>query len=96
MGNLASPLQFASMASALVWPLMAGVGVVVWSKARAIAHAKRVKAMEGQLQGLYRTVETKPVPSQLSMVVEALEEGEELTPAAAAKGKPGAKTTAGS
>ncbi len=94
MGNLASPLQFASVASALLWPLAAGVAVVVWSKARAAGHSKRVAAMENQLQGLYRTVETRPVPSHLAMVVEALEEGEEL--ASGSKDKVGAKTSAGS
>lgn len=94
MGNLASPLQFASVASALLWPLAAGVAVVAWSKARAAGHAKRVAAMDDQLQGLYRTMEAKPVPSRLAMVVEALEEGEEL--ASGAKDKVGAKTAAGS
>ena len=92
MGNLASPLQFATVASALIWPLAAGVAVVVWSKARAAGHARRVAAMESQLQGLYRTMEAKPVPSQLAMVVEALEEGEEL--AVASKDKVGARTAA--
>jgi hypothetical protein len=82
MDNLASPLQVATVASALVWPLVAGVGLVFWSKARAAAHARRVAAMEDQLQGMYRTLETKPVPERLALVVEALEEGEALAPAA--------------
>jgi hypothetical protein len=96
MGNLASPLQIATVASALIWPLAAGAGVVLWSKARAAAHARRVAAMEGQLQGLYRTLETKPVPARLAMVVEALEEGEELAPAPLVSAKLGAPTPAGS
>ncbi|MDB5447016.1 MAG: hypothetical protein JWQ97_2333 [Phenylobacterium sp.] len=58
MGNLASPLQVASV---LVWPLLAGLGVVFWSRARAAAHARRVAAMDGQLKGLYRTVQAKPL-----------------------------------
>jgi uncharacterized protein HemX len=94
MGNLASPLQFATVASAFLWPLAAGVAVVVWSKARAAAQARRVAAMEGQLQALYRAVEAKPVPARLTMVVEALQEGEELAAGPAAKGSTDAKTTA--
>ena len=86
MGNLASPLQIATVASALAWPLIAGVGVVFWSKARAAAHARRVLAMEGRLQGMYRTLESKPVPPHLALVVEALEEGEAMAPAAGARG----------
>jgi hypothetical protein len=38
--------------------------------------------MEGRLQGMYRTLEAKPVPAHLALVVEALEEGEALAPAA--------------
>jgi hypothetical protein len=87
MGNLASPLQVATVANALVWPLLAGVGVVFWSKARAAAHARRVAAMEHQLQDMYQTIEANPVPSRLSLVVEALEEGQELAPAAPKPGK---------
>lgn len=82
MGNLASPLQVASV---LVWPLLAGLGVVFWSRARAAAHARRVAAMDGQLKGLYRTLQAKPLPARLAMVVEALEEGEELAPVAPGK-----------
>ena len=81
MVGLASPLQIATLASALAWPLLAGVGVVFWSRARAAAHARRVAAMEGHLKGMFRTLETKPVPERLALVVEALEEGEELAPA---------------
>jgi hypothetical protein len=96
MGNLASPLQAATVASALAWPLLAGVGVVFWSKARAAAHARRVAAMEGELQGMYRSLEAKPVPQRLAMVVEALEEGQELTPAATAASVKLTPTSAGS
>ena len=82
MGNLASPLQLAASAGALAWPLLAGLGVVFWSRARAAAHARRLAAMEGQLKGMYQSLETKPLPARLALVVEALEEGEELAPAA--------------
>jgi hypothetical protein len=91
MGNLPSSL-LASAASALLWPLAAGAAVVVWAKARAAARARRVASMESQLRGLYRTVEAEPIPQRLSMVVEALEEGEELTTAGSATGKVGAAT----
>jgi len=39
--------------------------------------------MEFQLQGMYRTLQARPVPAKLGMVVEALEEGEALAPARA-------------
>jgi uncharacterized protein HemX len=78
MGDLTSPLQVATVANALGWPLAAGAAVVVWSKMRAAAHARRVAALERQLQDAYRTVEAAPVSAQLSMVVEALDEGVEL------------------
>lgn len=78
MGAFASPPDAATFATALIWPLAAGVAVVLWSKMRAAAHARRVAAMETQLQSLYRTVESKAVPAQLQMVVDALQEGEEL------------------
>ena len=94
MGELASPLQVATVASALIWPLAAGVGVVFWSKARAAAHARRAAAMEAQLRDMYRTLEGKPVPGHLSMVVEALAEGEELAPPA--RRRKGQPTPAGS
>jgi hypothetical protein len=78
MVDLASHLQVATLANALVWPLAAGVAVVLWARARAAAHARRVAAMEAQLGDLYQTLETQPVPSNLAMVVEALDEGEAL------------------
>lgn len=94
MGDLASPLQVATVANALVWPLAAGAAVVVWSKVRAAAHARRVAAMEGQLRDAYQTVKSEPVPAQLSMVVDALEEGQELAADPGAKAK--TSTPAGS
>jgi hypothetical protein len=95
MGNFAASLQIASVASALGWPLALGVAVVVWSRARAAAHARRIAAMEGELKDMYRAVETKPVPPRLAMVVDALAEGEELA-AARTKGKGRTATPAGS
>lgn len=87
MSDLASPLQVATVVNALLWPLAAGAAVVVWSKIRSAAHARRVAALENQLRGAYRTVESEPLPAQLSMVVDALEEGRELTADPAAKPK---------
>jgi len=93
MSNSATSLQFASVASALVWPLAAGVAVVLWSKHRAVKRARDIAALEGQLQGFYRSLESHPVSPQLAMVVDALAEGDEL--AGSAKGRSG-KTPAGS
>ena len=95
MGELHNPLHLATLGRALLWPLVAGVAVVIWSRSRAAARAKNAAAMEGKLKELYRTVESKPVPPRLRLVVDALEEGDELaaTPANAAARK---GTTAGS
>jgi hypothetical protein len=43
--------------------------------------------METELQGMYRTMESKPAPSRLVMVVDALQEGEELAPAGKRAGR---------
>lgn len=77
MGGLAS-LDIAAIGAALLWPLAAGVLLVLWSKARAAAQAHRAAKLDERLQGLYSTLESRPVPPSLAMVVEALEEGEEL------------------
>lgn len=89
MSAIASPLQVATIASALLWPLAAGAGVVIWSRARAAARTRRAAALESQLRSLYRSVEIKPVPPRLAMVLDALEEGEELACGPIAKGKAG-------
>jgi hypothetical protein len=80
VSSLSSSLQIATVASAVAWPLAAGLAVVMWSKARAAAHARKVAAMEAKLRGMFHDIEAKPIPAQLAMVVEALEEGEALTP----------------
>ncbi|RAK56811.1 hypothetical protein [Phenylobacterium deserti] len=77
-------LQIATVAGAVVWPLGAGLALVLWSKARAAAHARKVAAMEADLRGMFHDIESSPVPNRLTMVVDALEEGEALTPARAA------------
>jgi hypothetical protein len=91
MGALASSLQIATVGSALLWPLAAGVAVVLWSKARAAERAKQLNAVDRNLKNLYRDLEARPVPPEIAMVVDALHEGEELAPASA-KDKAGAAT----
>lgn len=92
MGELSNPLHLATLGSALLWPLAAGVAVVVWSKARAAARTKQAAAVEDKLKDFYRQVEAKPVPGRLKLVVDALEEGDELASggpkAGARKGTP--------
>ena len=58
--------------------------------ARAAARARRVAVLEGGLKGMYRSLEAKPVPPRLAVVVDALQEGEELAAGEAAKGRAGA------
>jgi hypothetical protein len=81
-------VQIATVAGVLVWPLAAGLGLVMWTKARAAAHARKVAAMELKLRGMFREVEERPVPPHLAMVVDALEEGDALIAPAAAKDAP--------
>jgi hypothetical protein len=90
MGAFPWSLQIATVGGALLWPLAAGVAVVLWSKARAARRTNSLDAVDEQLKGLYRGLEGRPVPPEITMVVEALQEGEELTPEAEAKDKAGA------
>lgn len=80
MNASTSFVQVATVANALIWPLAAGVAVVVWSRIRAAAHARRAAAAEQRLRDRYRSLEAQPVPPRLMQTVDALEEGEELTP----------------
>jgi hypothetical protein len=79
MSSFASPLQIALVAAAVTWPFAAGLGVVLWSRARAVAHANRQAVLSGQLRSLYRSVESWPLPPQLRLTVEAIEEQEAMT-----------------
>lgn len=81
MSSLVSPLQITLVAAAVTWPFAAGLGLVLWSKARAGAHANREAALSGRLRGLYRSVEAKPLPPTLRLTLEAIEEQEAMTPA---------------
>jgi hypothetical protein len=96
MGNLAPPLELTSIIGAVFWPLAAGVAVVAWSRKRTADRAKRLAGMDGEVRSLYRTVEARPVPQHLTMVVEALEEGEALAAGAPDEGKIDARSAADS
>jgi hypothetical protein len=91
MLGAASPLQIALVLAAVSWPFAAGLGVVLWSKARAARRARREAAVEGELKGLFRVVEGKAVPERLALVVDALEEAEAMRTAVRGREKP-AKT----
>ena len=94
MGSLGSPLQIAAVVAAVAWPFAAGLGVVLWSKARAAAKARRASALDGDLQAMFRQVEARGVPARLALVVDALEEHDALS-AAADRAKTAAPTKAG-
>jgi hypothetical protein len=80
MSNL-SPIQLALTVAAVVWPLAAGLGLVLWSKSRAARRAQKLAALETELRGLYRAVEGRGAPPHLAMIVDALEEGEAMASA---------------
>jgi hypothetical protein len=92
MTSFAAPLQFAAATSAIVWPLAAGVTLVLWTKARAAERRRRLALIEGGLQGMFRTVQGQPVPERLELVVDALEEHEAMTKFAAASAPSRRKT----
>lgn len=94
MGSLGSPLQIAAVVGAMALPFAAGLGVVLWSKVRAAAKARRATALDGDLQTMFRQVEARGVPARLALVVDALEEHDALT-AAAERAKTAAATKAG-
>jgi hypothetical protein len=74
MSSFAVPVQIAAASAAIVWPLAAGATLVLWTKARAAERRRRLASIEGELQGIFRTVESQPVPDRLELVVDALEE----------------------
>jgi len=87
MSSFAAPLQIVAASAAILWPLAAGLTLVLWTKARAAERRRKLALIEGGLQGMFRTVETQGVPDRLELVVDALEEHAELTAAAAAARK---------
>jgi hypothetical protein len=72
-----------AVAAAILWPLAAGLLLVAWSRARAAERARRERVLTAELRSLYRTVEGRPVPERLAVVVEALEEAEAMAAEAA-------------
>lgn len=78
MSSFASPIQMTAVAVALGWPLAAGLGVVIWSKARAAGHSRKTATVDAQLKDMFQSVESRGVPTRLALVVDALEEHEAL------------------
>jgi hypothetical protein len=79
MSSFAAPLQIAAASSAIIWPLAAGVTLVLWTKARAAERRRRLALIDGGLKGMFRTVEGQGVPDRLELVVDALEEHDDMT-----------------
>ena len=75
-----SPMEMAAIVAALGWPLLAGLALVVWTKLRAGAQQRQQAALDAELKGMFRSIETRPAPERLTMVVDALEEGEAMKP----------------
>ena len=84
MSSFAEPLQIAATTAAVVWPLAAGATLVLWSKARAADRRRKLALIEGGLQGMFRGVQSQPVPERFELVVDALEEHEAMARIAAA------------
>jgi uncharacterized protein HemX len=82
-----APLQIAATCAAVLWPLGAGLALVLWTRARAAERSRRLAALQAGLTGLYRAIEAEPAPGRLELVVDALEEQAEM--AAQAKAAPG-------
>lgn len=91
MALAVSPVQIAVVAAAVGWPLMAGLAVVAWSKARAAAQAAKTADLDARLKGLYRTVELRGTPPRLAVVVDALEEHAAMQATLAAAPPPAAR-----
>jgi hypothetical protein len=84
MSSFAAPLQIAAASAAVVWPLAAGLTLVLWTKARAAERRRRLSVIEGGLQGLFHAIESQPLPDRLELAVDALEEHEDMTAKTAA------------
>ena len=57
-----------------------------------LLHLRRLARIDGGLQGMFRTVETQPLPERLELVVDALEEHAAMTPKFAAPIAPARRT----
>ena len=71
-------MEYMMIFAAMGAPLLAGLGVVAWSKVRAAERSRRVAALDADVRGLYRMVEGRPVPERLALVVEALDEADAM------------------
>jgi hypothetical protein len=85
MGLAVSPLRIAVAAAAVGWPLVAGLAVVLWSKARAAAQSAKAADLDARLKGLYRTVELRETPPALAVVIDALDEHQAIQASLSAK-----------
>ncbi|MFC3069449.1 hypothetical protein [Phenylobacterium soli] len=68
------PVQIAIASAAVLWPLALGLSLVLWTKARAAERRRKLALIDGGLKGMFRSLEARPVPGRLELVVEALEE----------------------
>lgn len=59
---------------AVLWPLAAGLTLVLFTKWRAAKRARALAAVEARLKAGYAAIETSPIPPRLSFVIEVLEE----------------------
>ena len=94
MSSFASPLQLTTVAAVAIWPLAAGLALVLWTRMRAAAHQRRMASVDNRVRGLFRAVELQPTPDRLALVVDALEEQDAIA-AAAAHGRRRVRTHAG-
>jgi hypothetical protein len=85
MDAFASPAGIALAAAAVGWPLLAGLAVVVWSKRRAAAAARKAQALDARLKGFYRAVELRGAPERLELVIDTLDEQAQVEAAAQAQ-----------
>lgn len=74
MSLFAEPFRIVALSVAALWPVAAGLALVLWTRARAAERRRRAAAIETGLQGMFHAVENQPVPGRLELVVDALEE----------------------
>ena len=88
MDSLNSPLEIAALGAALAWPFAAGLGVVLWTRTRAAERQRRQAKLDAELGSMFRSLEQRPTPERLTLVIDALEEAEAMKPLAGASDKP--------
>ncbi|WP_374471435.1 hypothetical protein [Phenylobacterium sp.] len=67
----AAPLAFGL---AVLWPLAAGLALVLFTKWRAAKRDRALAPVEARLKAGYGAIEASPIPRRLSFVIEVLEE----------------------